>query len=117
MPPSPPPPVPPNYRSVMAFGAVGDGKADDTAAMTSAFNAACSLAAAGTAAVMLVPAGLVFRLAAPVTWAGPCGTTAAATLTVQVRAGGERKEGGHRQAVCSLVFKQPFCWSHGGKVI
>ena len=84
-PPPPPSPPPPAYiKSVLSFGAKGDGVANDTSAMSAAFAAACSLAAEGGPAVMLLPAGYVFRLAAPVVWKGPCGTNESGTLTIQV---------------------------------
>ncbi|RWR83109.1 putative polygalacturonase [Cinnamomum micranthum f. kanehirae] len=55
--------------NVIDFGAVGDGKTDDSQAFTKAWNATCS--AAGDTPTLLLPQGKTFLLK-PITFKGPC---------------------------------------------
>jgi hypothetical protein len=65
---------------VVAHGARGDGRTDDTKAFVAAWAAACG--AKATSASMVVPARRLF-LVGPVLFQGPCSTR---RITVQVRA-------------------------------
>lgn len=70
--PSDPSPKPSNSSSgciydVTAFGAVGDGSADDTPAFTTAWKAACAV----ESGVVLAPAGYTFTITSTI-FSGPC---------------------------------------------
>lgn len=89
LPPSPPPEAspPPDYDDdhvfdVRAFGAVGDGIADDTEAFKAAWDAACTSStqlADLSSAIVMLPSGYSFMIQSTI-FTGPCQTA----IVVQV---------------------------------
>lgn len=63
-------PPPPPIFSVLAFGAVGDGVADDTQAFKMAWDAACQ-ADVSAAVIILVPMHYTFMIQSAI-FTGPC---------------------------------------------
>ncbi|KAG2239304.1 hypothetical protein Bca52824_090164 [Brassica carinata] len=66
------------FISVTSFGAVGDGKTDDTKAFLNAWKAVCKGASRGKTQLLL-PLGKTFMLK-PLTFEGPCKSSSIAFL-------------------------------------
>ncbi|XP_010453903.1 PREDICTED: probable polygalacturonase At3g15720 isoform X1 [Camelina sativa] len=64
----------PGFTSVTSFGAIGDGKTDDTKAFLKAWEAVCKGRSKGKYTKILVPQGQTFMLK-PLAFVGPCNSS------------------------------------------